>query len=72
VKFDTAIHRTQRILDYVYTDVWGPTNTISLGGMHYFVSFTDDFSRHCWVYTMKHKRKVLDLFVSGRSIWRNT
>ena len=34
-----------------------------IGGIHYFVSFIDDFSKRCWVYTMRHKRKVLNLFV---------
>jgi len=30
---------------------------------HYFVTFIDDYSRRCWVYTMKHKGKILELFV---------
>jgi len=63
VKFDTIIHRTERILDYVHKDIWGPIKTASLGGNHYFVSFIDDYSRCSWVYTMRHKNKVLDLFV---------
>ena len=45
VKFGTAIHNTEGILDYIHTDVWGPTKTASLGGKHYFVTFVDDFSR---------------------------
>jgi len=55
VKFGTASHCTEGILDYVHTDVWGPTKTASIGGNHYFVSFIDDYSRRCWVYTMRHK-----------------
>ena len=39
---------------------------ILLGGTHYFMSFIDDFSRLCWVYTMRHKRKVLDLFLEWK------
>ena len=39
VKFGTGIHRTEKILDYIYTNVWGPTKTASIGDMHYFVSF---------------------------------
>ena len=35
----------------------------SIRSNHYFVTFIDDYSRQCWVYTMKHKRKVLKLFV---------
>ena len=45
VKFGTVIHNTGGILDYIHTDVWGPTKTTSLGGKHYFVIFVDDFSK---------------------------
>ncbi|GJS48326.1 retrovirus-related pol polyprotein from transposon TNT 1-94 [Tanacetum coccineum] len=55
VKFGTAIHKTQGILDYVHSDVWGPSKTRSLGGRHYYVTFVDDFSQRVWVYTLKTK-----------------
>ena len=35
----------------------------AIGGNHYFMTFVDDYSRRCWVYTMKHKGEVLELFV---------
>ena len=66
VKFGTATHCTKGILDYVHIDVWGPTKTASIGGNHYFVSFIDDYSRRCWVYTMRHKGEVLELFVKWK------
>ena len=28
----------------------------------YVLTFIDDFSRYCWVYFLKHKSKVFDLF----------
>jgi hypothetical protein len=34
VKFGTMIHNTKETLDYVHTDVWGPTKVPSLGGKH--------------------------------------
>ncbi|GMP53679.1 hypothetical protein CsSME_00019075 [Camellia sinensis var. sinensis] len=68
IKFGTAIHRTKGILDYVHTDVWGPSKTASLGGKHYFVSFIDDFSRRVWIYTMKHKDEVLDIFLTWKKM----
>ncbi|KAH9782717.1 Integrase catalytic domain-containing protein [Citrus sinensis] len=55
VKFGTANHDTREILEYVHSDVWGPTKTASIGGSHYFVTFVDDFSRRVWVYTMQAK-----------------
>jgi len=45
VKFGTTTHCPEGILDYVHTDVWGPTKTVSIGGNHYFVTFIDDYSR---------------------------
>jgi len=63
VKFGTVIHRTKGILNYVHTNVWGPTKMVPLESIHYFVTFINDFSRHCSVYTMRDKEKVLDLFV---------
>ncbi|KAH9741104.1 Integrase catalytic domain-containing protein [Citrus sinensis] len=55
VKFGTANHDTREILEYVHSDVWGPTKTASIGGSHYFVTFVDDFSKRVWVYTMRVK-----------------
>ena len=63
VKFGIGTNYTEGIPDYVHTDVWGRTKTASIGGNHYFVTFIDDYSRQCWVYTMKYKEKVLELFV---------
>ncbi|KAE8686610.1 Detected protein of unknown function [Hibiscus syriacus] len=67
VKFRTSIHDTRGILDYVHSDVWGPSKTTSLGGTHYYVTFVDDFSRRVWVYTMKTKDEVLGFFLK----WKN-
>ena len=71
VKFGTAIHNTKGILDYIHTDVWGPTKTTSLGGKHYFVTFVDDFSRRVWVYTMKSKDEVFETFLVWKKMVEN-
>ena len=68
VKFGIAIHNTEDILDYVHTDVWGPSKTSSLGGKHYYVSFVDDYSRRVWVYTMKTKDEVLGIFIKWKKM----
>ena len=66
VKFGTATYCTKGILDYVHTDVYGPTKTESIRDNHYFVTFIDHYSRRCRVNTMKHKGKVLKLFVEWK------
>ncbi|KAH9802505.1 Integrase catalytic domain-containing protein [Citrus sinensis] len=68
VKFGTANHDTHKILEYVYSDVWGPTKTASIGGSHYFVTFVDDFSIRVWVYTMRAKDEVLEIFVKCKKL----
>ncbi|GKD56389.1 retrovirus-related pol polyprotein from transposon TNT 1-94, partial [Tanacetum coccineum] len=54
--------RTENILDLVHFDVCGPMNTKTLGGCSYFVTFIDDYLRKVWVYTLKTKDQVLDVF----------
>ncbi|KAL4360887.1 hypothetical protein GQ457_04G022640 [Hibiscus cannabinus] len=62
VSFMTGKHKTEGILDYVHSDVWGPTRESSLGGSMYYVTFIDDFSKKVWVYFLKQKSKVFAKF----------
>ncbi|KAE8683204.1 hypothetical protein F3Y22_tig00111213pilonHSYRG00462 [Hibiscus syriacus] len=62
VRFKTAKHTTQGILDYVHSDVWGLSTTSSLGGSRYYVTFIDDFSRKVWVFCLKQKSEVFEKF----------
>ncbi|KAH9716238.1 Integrase catalytic domain-containing protein [Citrus sinensis] len=68
VKFGTANHDTREILEYVHSDVWGPTKTASIGGSYYFITFVDDFSRRVWVYTMRAKVEILEIFVKWKKL----
>ena len=55
------IHTT-KVLQLVHSDVCGPMSVASLGGARYFVTFTDDYSRMCYVYFLKHKSEVFQKF----------
>ena len=46
----------------VHSDVCGPLKVRSHGGALYFVTFVDDCSRKLWVYVLKTKDQVLDVF----------
>ena len=37
----------------------------------YSLTFIDDFSRYCWVYFLKHKSEVFDLFKVFKSLVEN-
>ena len=49
-------------LDLVHADVWGPAEVTSLGGSQYFITFIDDATRKLWMYFLKHKSDVFDVF----------
>ena len=46
VKFSTTIHKMKGTVDYIYSDLWGPSRVVSKGGSRYRLTFIDDFSRH--------------------------
>ncbi|KAE8701188.1 Detected protein of confused Function [Hibiscus syriacus] len=71
VKFGTTIHNTKGIVDYIHSDVWGPSKTSSLGENHYFVTFVEDFSRRVWVYSMKSKDEVFRIFLKWKNMTEN-
>ena len=50
------------MLELVYFDVCGPLKVRSNGGALYFVTFIDDHSRKLWVYALKTKDQVLEVF----------
>jgi hypothetical protein len=45
VQFKSATHKTNGVLNYIHSDVWGPVRTTSWGGQVYFLTLIDDFSR---------------------------
>jgi histone deacetylase 1/2 len=49
-------------LELIFSDVWGPAQT-SVSGHNYYVSFIDAYSRFTWLYLLKHKSDVFDVFL---------
>jgi len=54
--------RTSKPLQLIHTDVYGPICLSSFRGNKYFLTFTDDFLRRTWVYFLKNKSKVFEIF----------
>jgi len=70
-KFRTGKHTSKGILDYINSDVWGQSPITSYGGLSYFVSFIDDFSKKVWVYMLKNKFDVFTVLKQFRALVEN-
>jgi len=56
--------RAKAFGEEIHSDVWGPSPVQSLGGRRYFITFTDDYSRHSHLYLL---RKKSDAFTAYKS-----
>ena len=54
--------KTTHTLQLIHYDVVGPFRVRSLGGAHFFLTFTDDFSKKTYVYFLSSKAQVLEKF----------
>jgi hypothetical protein len=60
--FSLSTRVTQSPLEIIYSDVWGPAQN-SISGHHFYVSFVDAYSRFTWLYLLKHKSDVYNVFL---------
>jgi histone deacetylase 1/2 len=58
---------SQAPLDLIFSDVWGPTPT-SIGRHTYYVSFIDDYSKYTWIYLIKKKSDVFQVFYDFQNL----
>lgn len=50
--------------ELVHSDIWGSCPIISKSGFKYFVTFVDDYSRVTWLYLMKNRSDLFNIFCS--------
>ena len=60
--FGNSGKRAMNILDLIHSDLCGPMSKQSMGGALYFVTFIDDHSRKKFVYFIKYKSEVVEVF----------
>ena len=48
----------------IHSNVWGPSPITTFSGYHWFMIFVDDCTRMTWLYLMKRKDDVFDIFKS--------
>ena len=58
-------------LELMHSDVWGPTPVTSLNDFQYYILFVDEYSKFTWLYLLKHKFDLLDIFKFFKAIVEN-
>ena len=46
----------------IHSDIWGPAKIKNISGARWFVSFVDDHTRISWVFPIKEKSEVSQIF----------
>ncbi|GKB93701.1 retrotransposon protein, putative, ty1-copia subclass [Tanacetum coccineum] len=71
VSFGVGRHTTEGVIDYVHSDLWGPSQVESLGGKRYFLSIVDDYYRRVWVYILRFKHEAFGMFKEWKQLVEN-
>ncbi|PKU65522.1 Retrovirus-related Pol polyprotein from transposon TNT 1-94 [Dendrobium catenatum] len=65
--FDKSVSRRNSILDLIHSDIWGPAPVVSHHGFRYYVLFVDDFSRFSWIFSIRCKTEVFNVFTAFKN-----
>ena len=69
LSFSTTVHRTKGTLDYIHSDLYGPSRVPSKGnGSCYMLLFIDNFSRKVWDFFLKEKSEVFNIFKQWKTL----
>ncbi|PKU85167.1 Retrovirus-related Pol polyprotein from transposon TNT 1-94 [Dendrobium catenatum] len=60
--FEYNASRTCKPLDLIHSDIWGPAPINSVQGYRYYLLFVGDFSRFSWIFPMRMKCEVFEIF----------
>ena len=60
--FNTSESISTDIFNLIHFDVWGPSSISSINGSRYFVVFVDDYSRYSWIFSMKYRSELLQVY----------
>ena len=60
--FNTSESISTDIFNFIHYDIYGPSPVSSIGGSRYFVVFIDDYSHYSWIFHMKYRSKLLQVY----------
>jgi hypothetical protein len=71
VRFPSGAMMVEGILQLVHGDVFGPVLVPSLGKFVYYISFIEEFLRNTWIYFLRKKYQVFDMFTEFKALVEN-
>jgi hypothetical protein len=57
-----AFHEVEVMLELIHMNICGPLSIPSMSKSRYFITFTNDYNRHTWIYFMKTKFEAFNIF----------
>ncbi|KAJ9537573.1 hypothetical protein OSB04_030306 [Centaurea solstitialis] len=64
LSFELNDYKSASDFDLIHSNVWGPAPHPSMGGCRYFVIFVDDHTRFTWIYLMKHRSELPQIYIT--------
>ena len=61
---------SHRPLEYIFTDVWSSPIT-SIDNYKYYIVLVDHYSRYTWLYPLKKKSQVKEVFIAYKALVEN-
>ena len=62
LSFNKSIFIASKSFELICSDVWRPASILSKGGSHYFIIFIDDYSHFTWIYLLKNRSKLSQIY----------
>nr|KYP56508.1 Retrovirus-related Pol polyprotein from transposon TNT 1-94 [Cajanus cajan] len=62
ISFQNYVQKETCLLELIHCDICDRNGVITHGGNKHFITFTDDFSKYCYVYLIIHKSELFDKF----------
>ena len=63
LSFPNSTSLCNKPFDLIHSDIWGPAPCTTVNGYRYFVLFIDDYSRFTWIYFLKHRSSLYQIYV---------
>ena len=63
MSFPNSAYLCDKYFGLIHYDIWGPAPCAMVNGYRYFVLFIDDYSRFTWIYFLKNRSSLYQIYV---------